>query len=51
MGPALRAEARARGADLLVMGEWSHGMLAERVFGGATRDILAGAGLPGLMRR
>ncbi|MDR3500162.1 MAG: universal stress protein [Parvibaculum sp.] len=34
------------GADLLVMGGYSHYRLSERLFGGFTREVLAGAPLP-----
>jgi nucleotide-binding universal stress UspA family protein len=41
--------AREAGADLLVMGGYSHNRLSERIFGGFTRHVLAGASLPILM--
>jgi nucleotide-binding universal stress UspA family protein len=50
LGLALVAAARAVGADLLVMGAYSHGRLREVVFGGATRDVLESASLPVLLR-
>lgn len=50
IGEALLAEARALGVDLLVMGAWTHGRLTELVLGGATRDVLAAAEMPVLMR-
>ena len=37
------------GADLLVMGAYSHSRLREAVFGGATRDVLDRARLPVLL--
>lgn len=43
---ALAAEARA---TLLVMGGYGHGELREMVFGGFTRSVLGGAGMPVLM--
>lgn len=49
IGDALVGEAMAIGADLLVMGAYTHYRLLERLLGGATRDILAEAGLPVLM--
>lgn len=42
-------ETAALGGDLLVMGAYAHSRLRELVFGGATRDILAGAEVPLLM--
>jgi protein CrcB len=50
IGRALLAEAHASGADLLVMGAYSRGRLAEFVLGGATREVLAAADMPVLMR-
>jgi CrcB protein len=49
-GEALLARARAAGADLLVMGAFTHGRLVEAILGGATRDVLASADMPVLMR-
>lgn len=50
IGEVLLAEAKRAGADLLVMGAYTHSRLVETVLGGATRDILAGdAALPVLM--
>jgi CrcB protein len=49
-GAALLARAHAAGADLLVMGAFTHGPVAEAVLGGATRDVLAAADMPVLMR-
>lgn len=37
----LLAEAAARGADLIVMGAYGHSRMAEWVFGGVTRTVLA----------
>ena len=45
---ALIAEAHAVGADLLVMGAYSHSEISD-LFGGATREILAASDLPILM--
>jgi nucleotide-binding universal stress UspA family protein len=50
IGPALLAEARACGADLLIMGAYTHTRIRELVLGGATREILHHADLPVLMR-
>jgi nucleotide-binding universal stress UspA family protein len=41
--------ANQAGADLLVMGGYSHTRLSERLFGGFTRHVLGGANLPILM--
>ncbi|MGB3810607.1 MAG: universal stress protein [Parvibaculum sp.] len=38
--------AREAGADMLVMGGYSHTRLSELIFGGFTRHVLAGAQLP-----
>ena len=46
IGAALLAEARLVGADLLVMGAYTHRRSVEAVFGGATSDILGEADLP-----
>jgi nucleotide-binding universal stress UspA family protein len=46
---ALMEEARAFGADLIVMGGYSSSRLREMVFGGATRDLLRIAEAPLLM--
>lgn len=49
IGEALLSEAHAAGADLLVMGAFSHGWLREVCFGGATIEILKDFDLPVLM--
>jgi protein CrcB len=49
IGTALIAEAHALGADLLVMGAYSHNRLTEFVLGGATSEVLASADLPVFM--
>ncbi len=49
VGDALLEEARVVGADVLVMGAYTQSRLAERVLGGATREVLAAADLPVLM--
>jgi nucleotide-binding universal stress UspA family protein len=46
---ALKDEARAMNADLIVMGGYSSSRLREMVFGGATRDLLRIADAPLLM--
>jgi len=46
IGTALRAAAKARGADLLMMGGFGHARWREFILGGATRDILQNANLP-----
>ncbi len=50
VGARLLAMAHEAGADLLVMGSYSHGSLRERLFDGATEAVLRGADLPVLMR-
>jgi nucleotide-binding universal stress UspA family protein len=49
VGEALIARAHAVGADLLVMGAYTHSRLREFILGGATREVLAAADLPVLM--
>jgi protein CrcB len=49
IGETLLAEAHLAGADLLVMGAYTHSHLREIVLGGATRDILSSADLPVLL--
>lgn len=49
IGDALVREATVVGADLLIMGAYTHRRFMESLLGGATRDILADAGLPVLM--
>ncbi|MBI1188331.1 MAG: hypothetical protein GC206_13535 [Alphaproteobacteria bacterium] len=46
---ALLDEAKANGADLIVMGGYASSPLREMVFGGATRDLLRNADVPLLM--
>ena len=48
-GEVLLAEAGALGADLLVMGGYSHSRLRELVLGGVTRHIRSNATIPVLM--
>jgi nucleotide-binding universal stress UspA family protein len=49
-GRALLEKAHEIGADMLVMGAYSHSPLREALFGGVTRHMLAHADLPVLMR-
>ncbi|MGH6948041.1 MAG: universal stress protein [Kiloniellales bacterium] len=49
IGEALLEQAGKAGADLLVMGAYSHSRLRELVLGGATRSVLRHATLPVLM--
>lgn len=49
VGLALLAEAKARGADLIVMGAFGHSRLREMVFGGVTETVLANMALPVLL--
>jgi len=46
---AVKQMAYACDADLLVMGGYGHGRMREWVFGGVTREILAGCALPVLI--
>jgi nucleotide-binding universal stress UspA family protein len=50
IGTALLEEAHDMRADLLVMGAYGHAQSQARRFGGATRQVLAQAELPVLMR-
>lgn len=49
IGQALLDEARAVKADLMVMGAFSHNRVMEALFGGATREVLAGVDMPLLL--
>jgi nucleotide-binding universal stress UspA family protein len=49
VGNALLSHAADVGADLLVMGCWGHGRLAERLLGGATRTVMESMTVPVLM--
>lgn len=49
IGDALLAEAKKAGADLLVMGAYTHNRLIEAILGGATQELLAHADIPLLM--
>jgi nucleotide-binding universal stress UspA family protein len=50
-GSAILTRARECGADLVVMGAWGRSRWSERVFGGATRTMLARMAVPVLMAR
>ncbi len=43
---ALRAEAEALGADLIVMGLYGRSRLRETILGGVSRSLLDSAGIP-----
>ncbi|WP_341702889.1 universal stress protein [Ferrovibrio sp.] len=49
VGMALLAEAKARDAELLVMGAFGHSRLREMVFGGVTETVLGNLDLPVLL--
>jgi len=49
VGTAILDAATSAGAGLLVMGAFTHRRLLERLFGGATQDILEGARMPLLL--
>lgn len=49
LADAMLSRASGMGADLIVMGAYGHARWAERVLGGATRDMLATSTLPLLM--
>jgi nucleotide-binding universal stress UspA family protein len=49
IGKSLLEHVGRLGADLLVMGAYGHSRLHEMILGGATREVLAGAGVPVLM--
>ena len=49
IGDAILAEAQAVGADLLVMGAFTHPRTLEALFGGATREIMDGTRIPVLL--
>jgi nucleotide-binding universal stress UspA family protein len=49
VGPALHEQARALGADLLVIGAWSHARAGEWLLGGVTRHMLDYSRLPLLL--
>lgn len=49
IGAALLSEARRAGADLMVMGAFTHSRTLEALFGGATREVLAGTDMPLLL--
>jgi len=45
-GEAMVAAARGLASDLIVMGSYGHAPLRERMFGGATRSVLASLPAP-----
>jgi len=49
-GEMLLDRARELGADLLIMGAYTHSPLREKLLGGTTRSVLAHADLPVLLR-
>ncbi|HEY4135049.1 MAG TPA: universal stress protein [Alphaproteobacteria bacterium] len=49
IGPALLSAADKAGADMLVMGAYSHSRVREMILGGVTKHVVANAGLPVLM--
>lgn len=49
VGLALMEEAKARGADMMVMGAFGHSRLREMVFGGVTETVLSNMTLPVLL--
>jgi nucleotide-binding universal stress UspA family protein len=49
VGAALLSAAAEAGADLMVMGAYTHSRLRELIFGGVTREVLADAEMPVLM--
>lgn len=49
VGATLLDTATAAGADLMVMGAYSHGRIYEMIVGGATRHVLDNAAIPLLM--
>ena len=48
-GDVILAEARAMKADLLVKGAYTQSRLRQMIFGGATRQVIAGADMPVLL--
>ena len=49
IGDRLLGAAKAAEADLLIMGAYTRSRLRRLIFGGATREVLAGASIPVLM--
>ena len=49
VGQLLLAESGEFGADLMVMGAYSHTRIRELILGGVTRHVLSNAQLPVLM--
>jgi nucleotide-binding universal stress UspA family protein len=48
-GESILAEATSLGSDLLIKGAFTQSRLRQMIFGGATRHIIAEAGLPVFM--
>ena len=49
IGERLLGAAKAAEADMLIMGAYTRSRLRRLIFGGATREVLAGASIPVLM--
>ena len=49
VGEELLAEATKAGAELLVLGAYTHSRLRQMIMGGVTRQVLAGAAIPVLL--
>ena len=49
VGKALLAAAEKAGANLLVMGAYSHSRVREMILGGVTRHVLSNGNIPVLM--
>lgn len=49
IGATILAAAAEAGADMMVMGSYTHSRLRELVFGGVTREVLAAAEMPVIM--
>jgi len=49
VGEALLAESKKLGADLMVMGGYTHSRMRELIMGGATRDVIENADIPVVM--
>lgn len=49
VGEALLQESKRLGADMMVMGGYSHSRMRELILGGVTRDVIETASLPVLM--
>ena len=51
IGEAMVDEAVKAGGDVLLKGAFTNSRLRQMIFGGATRDIIAGSSLPVLLAR